>query len=223
MEKKKNDAKDKILDIAQYIREQIKNDGSDNPGLVFIPTYRTEEQLTNEKSVIGGVMTNVENAELLELALLNAIRCYVDQPKYERVDTGLFPKGKKERENQAALRAASILFAALSDVDDWTKHISMLLSRLRDSFSRDRDITFAVLPKGLDEGFDSCALNSGMVVTAKPEDQVKNFATMILAYCVKNDLDIERFIDGVFGKVMTAKITVTDKDGNEKSNDEEEQ
>lgn len=216
--KKKNDRKDKIMNIVEYIKEQVKNDGSDNPGLVFLPTYRTEKQLTDDGGVMGGILTNVENAELLELALLNAMRGYVDQPKYERIDTALFPKGDKEQENQVALRMASILFAALSDVDDWVKHISVLLSRLQDEFGSDRDITFSALPKNLHGGFDSGTLNCGMVVTAKPEDQVRNFATMILGYCVKNDLDIERFIDGVFSEVMTAKITITDNDGNKKSN-----
>lgn len=215
---KENDSKNKIMDIVKYIRGQVNNDDPNNPGLVFIPTFRTEEQLRNDESIVGGLLTNVENAELLELALLSALRCYVDQPKYERIDTALFPKGDKEQANQAALRAASILFATLSEVDDWVKHISVLLARLRNNFGSDREITFSVLPKNLSEGLDSSALNSGMVVTAKPKDQVQNFATMILAYCVKNDLDVERFITDVFSEVMTAKVTIADDKGNEKSN-----
>lgn len=205
-----------IEDIVDNIKEQLKNK-KDAPGLVFIPTYRTEEQLNSDEVFKGGILTNVDNVELLELAIHNAIRSYVNNPKYKKYEDELFGGEKDEQATQTAIVLTTTLLAALSDVDDWVKHIAALLVRLKDLVGENREITFSVLPKDISKGFDSATKNSGMVATANPNQQVNIFATMILSYCLRNDLPVEDFMNKVFGKVMTSSVTIT-KDGKEKSN-----
>lgn len=212
-----NDNNKIIKNITENIKEQLKNK-KDAPGLIFIPTYRTEKQLEGDESVTGGILTNVDNVELLELAIHNAIRAYVDNPKYEKFENELFEGEKDEKATQTALVLETILVAALDDVDDWVKHLATLLVRLKDLVGEDREITFSVLPSDINDGFDSTTKNSGMVATADPKQQINIFATMILSYCLKNDLPVEDFMNNIFGKVMTSSVTITHK-GKEKTSD----
>lgn len=204
-----------INKITDYIKDNIKGQ-KDAPGLVFMPTYRTEKQLDSDDPITGGILTNVDSVELLELAIHNAIRAYVDNPKYEKFEDELFANEKDEKATQTALIISSILIAALNDVTDWVKYLAALLIRTKDVFGEDREITFSVLPKDIEHGFDSAENNSGMVATADPNKQVHIFATMILSYCLKNNLDIEDYMNKIFHKVMTSDVEITKHGGKDK-------
>lgn len=125
------------------------------------------------------------------------------------------PNKNIKQEDRDDIMAAA-LATVLKDCDDVSRHISVIvLNTLRalDIVGKEnRELTMAILPTDMDKGYDSTTKNSGMVATAQPNSQVHQFATMILAYCLKNGIDIEPFANDVFGTVMTAKVGVRTKE-----------
>ena len=202
--------KTKEITKRQVIENIIKNikkecdKTKDAPGIILIPAYRNTKQLYSDESQPGGLFSNVTNVHLLQLAIANALDAYAQAPNSEKIQVdGIDCDNTKE---QVALILAGALSASLADVDDVVRHLCTLCANVLKNEKLDRELTMSILPSDCEKGFHSATKNSGMVATANPDQQEHLFATMILAYCIKNRLDIETFMNNIFGHVMTADI-----------------
>lgn len=205
-----SDRKEQIDKITAYIRETIK-DQKDAPGIVLIPSIRTDEQLERDEPYTTGLFTNITDEGMFALALLTAVKAYVVTPAYGKNHsdkTNNLPKNDK-----VALFISQLYTASLSDVDDYARHLSANAHQTVKALSKgNREVTMSILPTEIENGF-SAFKNSGMTATASPNKQKDIFATMILAYCVENELDIEQFVSEVFRRVMTYDVhTGTEED-----------
>ena len=201
-----------IANIIKHIQKEC-NKTKDAPGIILIPAYRNTEQLYDmtEVSQPMGLFSNVTDVHLLQLAISTALEQFAKSPTAKKIKVD----GDVDCDNvqeQVALILASMLSAALKDVKDVAKHLSLLCVNALDKTDIDREITFAMLPSDCEKGFDSASNNSGMLATAEPSKQMHLFATMILAYCIRHDVDIERFMNDIFRTVMTAGVSIRPKD-----------
>lgn len=203
-QKTKNITKRQVIEnIIKDIKKECDKT-EDAPGIILIPAYRNTKQLYSDESQPGGLFSNVKNVHLIQLAIANALDAYTQSPNSEKIHVDGIDCDKNRE--QVALILAGALSAALTDVDDVARHLCLLCANALENAKLDRELTMAVLPKDCEQGFDSATKNSGMVATAEPGKQEHLFATMILGYCVKNKLDIETFMNNIFGHVMTADI-----------------
>ena len=202
-------------EITKDISEKLKNSDVD-PGIVLIPSFRTEEQMRTSKDTLSGIFTNVANTELLQMALFYGVKAYTRHPKYKPYADALFDDETDRSASETALILGGALMAALADTDDWVKHLTaIILHFMETDIAENRAITMAVLPKNIGHGFKDAIRNSGMIATTdSPEEQVHFFATMVLSYCARYKIDVEQFANNLFGAIMTADVGVGGEDGN---------
>lgn len=214
---KKITKKEAIEKIAKYIKDTCA-ETDDAPGLILIPTFRTNEQIRNvgDDGVFTGVLSNVQDHILFQLAILSALRNFVKTDVYKKSA----PKSdgvveiKDDAVNEHAARVVENIYSTiLHDCDDASHHLSALIDGIiKGRFKGTRDALFLMLPANLTQSEDfafDVEDNSGMYCSVKNRDDfVRMISTAVLAACHTRNWNVEETGDDIFKEIMTAQIVV---------------